>query len=62
MKTEEDTFIKLAKPSYEEIYNRVANIDDSVWFAMLDSEIDALFKSWHWTYREYANETIKRIN
>ncbi len=60
--TEEDTFIKLAKPSYEEIYNRVANIDDGVWFAMVDSEIDALFTSWHWTYREYANETIKRIN
>lgn len=60
--SEEDTFLKLAKPPYEVIYSMVNDIPDDKWHSMTDAEIDCMFAGWYWTYKEYANETIRRIS
>ena len=56
---EDDTYIKLRKPSIADMVAILDKISDGEWAALGDSGVDELFESFCWTYAEYIKEYIK---
>lgn len=54
--TEDDTFLKLRKISYDDLIAKLTALPDAQFGDWSDEDTDAWFWSHGWTYHEYAVE------